>query len=88
MEKLFSGIFYFPPQKKESEQQITKNQKMGGRARSAFLFQFFGQVGNFQKINFPFFHFSIFFWNLCILITFYIDFLRNGPRIGRMDDCR
>ena len=25
------------------------------------LFQFFGKVGNFQKINFPFFHFFDFF---------------------------
>ena len=60
----------FTQKTKKGKRQINpKNQKMGG-AREAraphfliccnfsfiSLFQFFGKVANFQKINFPFFH--------------------------------
>ena len=35
-----------------------------------FLLQFFGKVGNFQKINFPFFHFFDFFEICAFLLIF------------------
>ena len=79
--------------KKGNERKITKNEKWGARASRAppifsffeffwrFPFSIFGKVANFQKINFPFFHFFDF-----LKFDHLFDFLRNGPRIGRMDD--
>ena len=73
----------FQKNEKGKRQKKSKNEKMGGARPpifyfllflSHFPFSIFGKVANFQKINFPFFFDFSFFY-----------FLRNGPRIARMD---
>ena len=44
-----------------------------------FLFTFFGKVANFQKINFPFFH----FFDFSEFCQFLLDFLRNRPKMKK-----
>ncbi len=82
MENLFSGNFQLF-QKKEKKECARKNQKKMGGAREArfpliffifsfiFHFQGFGNVRNFQKTNFAFFHFFDFFLNF---EYFFLDF--------------
>ena len=94
MENWFSKKFQlFQKNEKGKRQKNSKKQKMGG-AREAraphflifcnfsfiFLFHFFGKVGNFQKINFPFFHFFVFL-EICAFLSIFIDFLRNPERV-------